>query len=181
MKLLGGVLAGGASRRFGQPKAFALLHGRALIDHVIACLARQCAQLVLLGGPEMPPWPRIEDSSGEGPGAGILAGLEAAQRLQLDALLVVPCDAPLLPNDLAARLVSEIGDATVAYAFASRAHPAFSLWRVAALKPLRKAMTKGERRLEALADCAGPASLVTFDEALLANINEQAELERLSA
>ena len=41
MKLLGAILAGGRSSRFGSDKAFALLNGKPLIDHVIAALAAQ--------------------------------------------------------------------------------------------------------------------------------------------
>ncbi len=49
MRLLGAVLAGGQSRRFGSDKALALLDGRPLIAHVIAALAAQTEAVIVCG------------------------------------------------------------------------------------------------------------------------------------
>ncbi|KPF80516.1 hypothetical protein IP88_00080 [alpha proteobacterium AAP81b] len=105
MKLLGAVLAGGASRRFGSDKALALLDGTALIDHVIAALAPQVADLVICGRVH-PPWASLADlpAPGLGPLGGLCAALAHAVSAGHDAVLCVPCDAPHLPGDLARRL-----------------------------------------------------------------------------
>ena len=49
MRLLGVVLAGGESRRFGSDKARALLGGMALADHARATLAPFVAEVALSG------------------------------------------------------------------------------------------------------------------------------------
>lgn len=105
MKLLGTVLAGGASSRFGSDKALALHNGVTLIDHVIAALAPQVAALVITGRdhpghvclPDLP-------AAGLGPLGGLCAALAHAADQGFDAVLCAPCDTLGLPADLAARL-----------------------------------------------------------------------------
>ncbi len=101
MKLLGAILAGGASRRFGSDKADAVLNGRKLIDHVAEALRRDCADLVICGGAH-PHIPRLEDRPhpGLGPLGGLCAALLHGRDGGFDAVLSAPCDAPHLPADL---------------------------------------------------------------------------------
>lgn len=109
MKLLGAVLAGGRSSRFGSDKALALVEGRPLIEHVIAALQPQVAAVVVCGR-DWPGFVALTDvpDLGPGPGLGPLAGLCAAlidaERRGFDAVLCAPCDVPGLPVDLARRL-----------------------------------------------------------------------------
>jgi len=49
LKILGAVIAGGRSRRFGGDKALALFEGRKLLDHVIDGLGKQSDSLVICG------------------------------------------------------------------------------------------------------------------------------------
>lgn len=107
MRLLGAILAGGASRRFGTDKALALLDGKPLIAHVIDRLRPQVAAVVVVGRDQsdarsIPDLPQ--------PGLGPLGGLNAALALAaaegFDAVLTSGCDLPRLPLDLAARLGS---------------------------------------------------------------------------
>lgn len=101
MKLLGAILAGGQSRRFGSDKAEAMLNGRKLIDHVAAALQRDCDALVICGRAH-PSMPWIEDSphAGLGPLGGLCAALTYGRNAGFDAVLSAPCDVPDLPADL---------------------------------------------------------------------------------
>ena len=58
MSILGAVLAGGQSSRFGSNKAVAMLGDRTLVAHARARLAPYCARVVQVGGvdgvPDMP-------------------------------------------------------------------------------------------------------------------------------
>ena len=103
VRLLGAVLAGGQSRRFGSDKAVALLHGKPLIAHAVEALAAQ-AEAVIVCGREWGDWVPDRPEPGLGPLGGINAALHAAVQRGFDAVLTVPCDAPRLPDDLAARL-----------------------------------------------------------------------------
>jgi molybdopterin-guanine dinucleotide biosynthesis protein A len=101
MKLLGAVLAGGESRRFGSDKALALLDGKPLIEHAIAALAAQAEAVIVCGregGVADRPGP------GLGPLGGINAALHEALARGFDAVLTCPCDLPMLPPGLAVRL-----------------------------------------------------------------------------
>lgn len=109
MKLLGAVLAGGESRRFGSDKALAALAGRPLIEHAIAALSVQVEAVIVCGrawGDGVPDRP----VAGLGPLGGINAAIHAAAARGYDAVLTCGCDVPTLPDDLAARL-REAGNA----------------------------------------------------------------------
>lgn len=105
MKLLGAVLAGGRSSRFGSDKALAIVDGRALLDHAIMALAGQVEEVVVCGR-DWPPRASIADvpAPGLGPLGGLCGALLEAARRGFDAVLCAPCDALQLPGDLVARL-----------------------------------------------------------------------------
>ncbi len=98
MKLLGAIIAGGASRRFGGDKGAALLNGRALIDHVRDALVPQVDAMVIVGRK----WPGIEMLSDRpapdlGPLGGLNAALHAAQQNGFDAVVTAGCDVLPVP------------------------------------------------------------------------------------
>ena len=73
-----------------------------------------------------------------------IVGLAWAQGNKLEFLATAPCDAPLLPHDLFARLLGAIGDAPAAFAItASGAHPLCTVWRVRLRGTLERALTNG--------------------------------------
>ena len=99
--ILGAVLAGGASRRFGSDKALAELDGHTLIQLTVDALARQCDGVVVIGrqiapAATLPDWPR----PGMGPLGGLAAALRHALEAGYDAVLSCSVDAALLPGDL---------------------------------------------------------------------------------
>ncbi|OYW88896.1 MAG: hypothetical protein B7Z20_01470 [Sphingobium sp. 32-64-5] len=105
MTVLGAIIAGGEARRFGADKGAALLGGVALMDHVLAALRPQCAELVIVGRS----WPglaRLEDRphAGEGPLGGLNAALHHGRQRGHAAVLCAGCDSVPVPDDLAALL-----------------------------------------------------------------------------
>ncbi len=106
MRVLGAVLAGGLSRRFGSDKALAMWRDEPLIAHVIAALKPHCENVVVCGRE----WDGCESladlpATGLGPLGGLCAALAAAKLRGFDAVLSAPCDALDLPDDLCARLM----------------------------------------------------------------------------
>ncbi len=108
MRILGAVLAGGRSSRFGSDKALALLDGVALLDHAVTALAPFCAAVVVCGRDD----PRhITLADRPAPGMGPLGGLNAALHKALAedyaGVLVTGCDMPRFPKALADALIGE--------------------------------------------------------------------------
>lgn len=129
----GGILAGGEGRRLaGADKGLVRWRGQALVQHVLAALKPQTTAQCISANRNLDVYacfgvPVVRDGDGSGPLAGLAALLAATET---DWLLCVPCDAPLLPEDLAAKLLDS---ALTAHALASllhdgeRAHPTFCL------------------------------------------------------
>jgi molybdopterin-guanine dinucleotide biosynthesis protein A len=173
MRLLGAVLAGGRSSRFGSDKALAELQGKPLLSHASEALAAQCDAVIVCGRA----WPGLASVPDRpAPDLGPLGGLNAALHYAVangfDAVLSAGCDTPLLPADLVERL-SGAGEA--AYL---RDLPIIGLWpaRLAALLE-QHLDTTDDRSLRAWARLASAAP-VELDSPL-ANVNRPEELEAI--
>ena len=148
--MIGGlILAGGEGRRMGGlDKPLLRLEGVTLLDHVIARLRPQagCLAISANGDPaRYAGWdlPVLADAtSGLGPLAGVLSGLEWAAAAGCDALLTVPGDTPFIPPDLAARLPP----APAVAASDGRVHHAAALWPVCCRAALRAHLQAGGSR-----------------------------------
>ncbi len=100
MSVMGAVLAGGRSSRFGSDKALAGLRGRPLIEHVIDALAAHC-DFIAICGRSYGTHVALEDRpSGIGPLGAISAALDHATSQGYHAVLTAPCDVPVLTNDM---------------------------------------------------------------------------------
>ncbi|NML05414.1 molybdenum cofactor guanylyltransferase [Sphingomonas sp. G-3-2-10] len=171
MKLLGAVLAGGESRRFGSDKALALLNGTPLIDHAIAALAAQ-TDAVIVCGREGGDWAPDRPGPGLGPLGGINAAIHQAAARGYDAVLTCGCDVPVLPADLAPRLRAAGPAAFLA------GMPVIGLWPAALAGALDAHLNvTTDRSVRCWARLAG-AVAVTLDTAP-PNVNTPQDLARL--
>jgi molybdopterin-guanine dinucleotide biosynthesis protein A len=118
----------------------------------------------------------------DGPLAGVRAGLVWARDLGARALAVSPCDAPLLPADLFARLIAAAGDGPAMAETADGVQPLCALWPITALPRLEAAIAGGAHpSVWRLLDEVG-AVRVRFDDAsAFANLNTREDLERIAA
>lgn len=168
MKLLGAILAGGASRRFGRDKALAPIDGRPMLAHVAERLGVQCDALVVIGR-DWPKLERVDDlpAPGLGPLGGLAGALAYAERNGFDAVLTSGCDLPRLPADLRDRLGKP--NALV------RGQPTIGLWKAGLA-------TKLTDYLEIATDRSVRAWALTVDarwvaiEEAIPNINTPADL-----
>ena len=186
--ILGLLLAGGRSRRFGADKALAELGGRSLLDAALGVLAGSCARIAvssregpiadLAGARGLT---RLADPDGapDGPLAGVLAGLLWARSAGGDLLATAPCDTPFLPADMVARLAAALQDDDgVAFARAPDGpHPLCGLWRTRLIEPLGEMLSHGHhpRVREAVRRLGGRP--VDFpDGAAFFNVNTREDL-----
>jgi molybdopterin-guanine dinucleotide biosynthesis protein A len=183
------VFAGGEGRRMGgRDKGLVPFRGRPLVESVIERLSPQVGQLLVSANRNRDAYaatghPIIADTleGYAGPLAGLLAGLDACNT---PLLATAPCDAPLLPLDLVARLRTEMDacDAPVVVArTGGRLQPTFMLCR-RTLKPnLEEYLSNGGRKVQVWLAAAGAHEVLFPDLQAFANANtpeDIAELER---
>jgi molybdenum cofactor guanylyltransferase len=184
--LVGVVLAGGSSSRFGADKALVELDGEPLVRRALRTLAAACAEVVLAdaGRALVPDAESVPDGPGRGPAAGILG---AAASRPGRALLVLACDLPRVGPALLERLARADGDWVVPR-LEGQLEPLCALYRPRALQALAAQVGRGEHALHRLAgadlvvrylDAAAIADLGD-PRAIFANVNTPADLRRLS-
>jgi molybdopterin-guanine dinucleotide biosynthesis protein A len=100
------LLLGGASERFGSPKALALLRGETLAERAWRTLAEVCAEVLAVGKAndalDLPFEIHDDGATEHAPIFGVVAGVRAAR---LDTCVVLPVDCPLVSPDLLRDLV----------------------------------------------------------------------------
>ena len=199
----GVILAGGRSRRMGgSDKALAALAGRPMLEHVIERVAPQVGALALSVESATPALalyglPQLADPlpGHRGPLGGLLAGVRHFAGTA-GWLLLVPCDAPFLPRNLAARLqacADEAGAKAAVVLFGGELQPTFSLWNLGLLPLLEQAAGSGRQggfkpvlRAVGAARCewratdaadAGPGPGATGAPPPFFNVNDPADLQ----
>jgi molybdopterin-guanine dinucleotide biosynthesis protein A len=184
--IVGAVLAGGASRRMGTPKATLELGGRPLIEYPLAAVqgAGLDPAVVAKRDSTLPPLavPRWDEpAEPTHPLTGIVAALTAARGRPV---LAVACDMPFVTAELLADLAARGGRDLVLPETAGRLHPLLARWEPAMLPALRDALAR-EAPLHELAEDLdaqriGEAELRRFGDParLLFNVNDAADLER---
>ena len=178
------LLAGGrATRMGGVDKGLVVLQQKALTAHVIARLKSQVDEIFISANREIEIYKTfgytvLQDTNADfiGPLAGFFLGLQNAQ---YDYVLTVPCDSPLLPLDLAERLLSGMAASHTDIAVASsdeNSHPVFCLMKKSVLPSLQVYIDSGERKVSAwqksqkttevdFSDCSEAfTNLNTFDD-----------------
>ncbi len=174
--LTGVLLVGGASARFGSPKALARFAGETLAERAWRVLGEACDETIAVGKTadalELP-FPVVDDGTDVRASlAGIVAGLRAASH---DVAIVLPVDVPLVSADVLRALAAACRDAAV-----TQTGPLPAAFGRSALPLLEAQLAAGELRLrDALAQL--DTAVVQVDASLLANVNTPADLARLSA
>lgn len=162
--LTGVLLVGGASRRFGSPKALAELDGETLADRGRHVLAEACDEVLVVGKAGELPFEVLDDGTDvRAPIAGVVAGLRAAAH---DVCVVLPVDCPWLTAPTIRRLGEACRDVAVAAtgplpgAWAKSALPVLEA-RLAAGGPL--ALHRAYDELEVVTVEVDPAELADVD------------------
>ncbi|SDD76176.1 molybdopterin-guanine dinucleotide biosynthesis protein A [Bhargavaea beijingensis] len=146
------VLAGGLSRRFGSPKAFAERDGRLFWELAHdALLDGGCDHVIISARPEHLGRYGGADAITDHPevaGAGPLAGIFTAMKLrQSDEFAVLPCDMPGIgPMEVRKLIALADEDADVtAVRTKDQPIPLFSVWNGALADLIGEALARGER------------------------------------
>ena len=135
-------------------KGLIQLQQKPLVAHVIARLKPQVDEILINANREIMQYeafglPVLQDENMVflGPLAGFSLGLQHGKH---DYVLTVPCDSPLLPLDLAQRLMAALLEHLADIAVASsdsNAHPVFCLMRKTVLPSLMDYLAKDNRKV----------------------------------
>jgi molybdenum cofactor guanylyltransferase len=201
---MGVVLAGGASRRMGSPKALLQASEGTWLERAVARLEGAGASPVLVAGGE-PAWvPPTASYVADGrPGQGPLAGIESAMersRAQGTAsggaasgrwCLVLACDLPRLEGESLVRLLdargpidhsptSDTSISVVAAVGPGGLEPLVALYHDSLLPDLRAFLDSGRRSARAFLDSLGTTvARVELPAAVLWNANTPQDLRDL--
>ena len=173
-RLTGVLLVGGASTRFGSPKALAQLDEETLAERGWRILGEACDERLAVGkradGLELP-FEVIDDGTETRAAlAGIVAGLGAASNELVAAL---PVDMPFVTAALLHELAEACRDAA-----APRGAPLPAVVRRSALPLLERRLAAGDLALHAALRELDAVEVET-ESALLVNVNTADELRSL--
>lgn len=169
--ILGAVLAGGQSSRFGSDKALAEFRGHTLLAHAVDTLSGWCEHVIVVGretapAPTLPDWPR----AGMGPLGGIAAALHHARDEGYEFLLTCGVDSLDLPEDL----LELLGPAPAYLA----SQPIIGIWPASIVGTVEAILhDEGRHSLRQLAERVGARAVTAKLDP--ANINTPADLAAL--
>ncbi|GGY99137.1 MULTISPECIES: molybdenum cofactor guanylyltransferase MobA [Shewanella] len=184
------ILAGGLARRMGgEDKGLIELLDKPMIVHVIDRLRNQVNKIRINANKNQERYAAFgfevfaDQLQGFlGPLAGIYSGLAECQT---ELMLVVPCDCPLLPLDLAQRMQQQLlaEDADLAVATdGERDHSVVLLLKPKLRQSLKTYLESGQRRVESWFEDFKVARVSFADQPnAFVNVNTQEQKQQLAA
>jgi molybdopterin-guanine dinucleotide biosynthesis protein A len=165
--LTGVLLVGGASVRFGSPKALARIGDETLAERGWRVLAEACDEVLAVGkaADELPlPFPIADDGSTErAPVYGVVAGLRSARH---DVAVFLPVDCP----SVTPALIRELGKAVAV----PQTGPLPGAYRKEMLPDLETRIQRGELSLRGVNQ-----TVLQVEEWLLRDVDVPADLATL--
>jgi molybdopterin-guanine dinucleotide biosynthesis protein A len=166
--LTGVLLVGGASTRFGSPKALAEIDGETFADRGRRVLADACDEVLVVGKAGELPFAVLDDASDvRAPIAGVVAGLRAAAN---DVCVFLPVDCVRVTAEVLRELGAACRDAAV-----PQTGPLPGAWAKSALPVLERRLAEGPLALYRTYDELDVAEL-HLDESLLADVDTPSDL-----
>ena len=188
MKVVGVVLAGGLSRRFGSPKAFARLSSKNFYEQGIEALEPISDEVIVVTREEL-----VEHFSREVnvitdlpefAGLGPLAGIYAAMvTVEADLYAVLPCDMPFVNGRIMEQVRRLHQGSVTAVRASGKYHPLVSIWCHEMKKPLYEALQLEQLSVMKLVqkwniNWLEGSTLTENEERIFNNINTPIDLER---
>jgi molybdopterin-guanine dinucleotide biosynthesis protein A len=164
-ELTGVLLLGGASSRFGSPKALATLRGETLAERAWRTLGEACDDQIAVGKEDFGlPFPvQLEAAEPQAPIVGVIAGLRAAATA---TAVVLPVDCPLVT----ARLLRLLGEREAV----PQTGPLPGAYSKADLPELERRLASGDWSLRGV-----NPNVIEVEEYELVNLNTREELSAL--
>lgn len=173
----------------GEDKGLVELSGQPMVQHVIDAIRPQVGHIVINANRHHDTYSRFgcpvvaDEFEGYcGPLAGMASGMRT---VDTPYMVTVPCDSPLVPEDLVKRLYLELAreEAEISVAHdGDRMHPVFSLMQSRLLDSMLAYLKSGERKIDRWFGRHRLAVTDFSDEPeTFMNINTPEELARLES
>jgi len=190
-KILGVVLAGGKSQRFGEDKSQVKLHGKILIDYILSEIIDQFEEILIVTNNEIKfkfskkisiTKDLIEDV---GPLGGILTAMKWIKKNNKNYkwISTFPSDTPFFTKNELQIFYKKIDIQKSKLFFIKNKktrHNIFGLWSMDLMEKLDNDLKKGERKVEVWADTAGVEIInIEYEKKdPFFNINTKEDLEK---
>ena len=164
--ILGTVLAGGKSQRFGEDKSQVTLANKLLIDHVLSEIVDQFKEILIVSNNSInfqssEKITKIEDyKKGLGPLCGVLSAMKWIKTNKRDYqwIATFPVDTPFFKRQILKDFIKNINfnESDLFFIKSNNTrHNIFGLWSIKLLDRLEKDLNDGERKVELWANNVG--------------------------
>ena len=164
--ILGTVLAGGKSQRFGEDKSQVKLAGKLLIDHMLTEIIDEFKELLIVSNNKInfhksEKISIIEDfEKGLGPLGGVFSAMKWIKENQKDYkwIATFPVDTPFFKRQILKDFIQNINfnESDLFFIKSNNTrHNIFGLWSINLLDKLEKDLKNGERKVELWANNTG--------------------------
>ena len=189
--ILGTVLAGGKSQRFGEDKSQVRLEGKLLIDYILSEIKDEFKEILIVSNNKIH-FKNSEKISiiadfekGQGPLGGVLSAMKWVKQKNKDYkwISTFPADTPFFKREILQKFFKEIKIEESRLFFIksnNTRHNIFGLWSIDLLGELEEDLKKGDRKVELWANKVGVKviDMEFINEDPFFNINTKEDLEK---
>ena len=189
--ILGTVLAGGKSQRFGEDKSQVKLSDKLLIDYILSEIIDEFNEVLVVSNNQInfessEKISLIKDFKQDlGPLGGVLTAMKwiKDKNKNYQWISTFPADTPFFKNEILKEFLKSINqdDGKLFFIKSNNTrHNIFGLWSVDLMDRLEKDLDKGERKVEVWANSIGVKNInMNFEnEDPFFNINTKEDLEK---
>ena len=189
--ILGTVLAGGKSQRFGEDKSQVRLEGTLLIDYILSEIKDEFKEILIVSNNKIhfknsEKISMIADfEKGQGPLGGVLSAMKWVKQNNKDYkwISTFPADTPFFKREILQKFFKEIKIEESRLFFIksnNTRHNIFGLWSIDLLGELEEDLKKGDRKVELWANKIGVKviDMEFINEDPFFNINTKEDLKK---
>ena len=189
--ILGAVLAGGKSQRFGEDKSQVKLNGKLLIDYILSEIIDEFKEILIVSNNQIK-FKNYENISlindfkkDQGPLGGVLSAMKWAKEKnnKYKWISTFPVDTPFFKKEILQKFLSEINSKESKLFFIksnNTRHNIFGIWSIDLMKKLEDDLNKGQRKVELWANSVGVKiiNMEFINKDPFFNINTKEDLEK---
>ena len=189
--ILGAVLAGGKSQRFGEDKSQVKLDGKVLIDYILNEISDEFKEILIVSNNKI----KFKNSDNisiigdlkkdQGPLGGVLSAMKWIKEKNKDYkwISTFPVDTPFFKKEILQNFLREINleESNLFFIKSNNTrHNIFGIWSIDLMEKLEEDLNNGERKVELWANSVGVKviNMEFINEDPFFNINTKDDLEK---